>query len=308
MLVSPGRPGGDATHRHAAGAATSNMTPPPIATLLEFCNRLHGTCESILAIRFPMKEEDHLGFMLAVFALVQLDHLRSVVLLVEARLFGQATIIARCMLEGFGYTYWAKDHPSRAKNWRAYSLVHDLKLLRRLQKVGKPVDADREPELLGHLESDAQQFLKKKPRADARAGGIASVVSDPANYHSVWHVDDEGDPVPVGEIIGSGLDEALKNHYFALSAHAHWRADGLGRYISHTSFGSEINTHAEPGDGAGALAMAFQACVQTFALLVVHFSISPDVSLQDLKQEYVEALSKTVSVATPASPPRQPGT
>lgn len=264
-----------------------------LKALRGYCDRLLGSCRGILRNRFRMKREDDLGFMIMAFAPVQLDHLRGVTTLVDERLFAQATILARCMLEGFGYLYWAKDNPTRATNWRAYSLVHDLKHLRELQARGEQVDQGKEADLLKDLRSHGRVFLKKRAIAESRKLGLDAILSDPDSYHKEWHVDLGGSPLRIGEILEQGLnDKLLAGLYGDLSAHAHWRADGLGRHISNSPSGVEIDTGAALGDGASAMAMAFQACIQTFALLVVHFGRPEAAVLSSLKDDYVRAISK----------------
>ncbi len=261
--------------------------------LVRFCERLVKCCDEILETTFPAKEDDHLAFMLGTWAPMQREHLHGVNVLIDRKCFVQAGILARTMLEGFGLIYWAKDDDDRAKRWRAYCLIHDLQLLREKQKGGETLDPSKEPDLLNHLKKDAQVFLTKKAKERASKDGLDSVIGDPKSYQDVWHIDVTGKRHSVSSILGDELgDEGLRDLYGYFSQYVHWGVDGIAKYISRTDSGYEVNPQAQPRDALSAMAMAFQACIQTFILLAVHFKrIGDQKTLRVLREDYLAAVS-----------------
>ena len=261
------------------------MTQDTRDTFSRFCQQLTDRCQAILSKKLSAKEDDHLGFMLATFAPRQVDHLHGVGYLLKGECYAQAGILARAMLEGFALLYWAKDDVDRARRWRAYSLVHDLRLLRQKQTAGEEIAPDHEEELLGRLRSDAQVFLKSGPKKNV----TDHVLGNPDSYRRVWTVDSDGDHLTISAII-EGLDADLKRLYSHFSRNVHWDIVGMAPYLSRASSGYEIATR-QPGDALQAMAMGFQACVQTFLLHAVQFELPEELTALDvLKNDYVAAL------------------
>lgn len=271
-------------------------------TLSDFCQRLVERCGIIQRERLSVRSDDHLGFMIATFAARQLDQLHGVGYLIKGESPAQAGILARTMLEGFALLYWAHANPDRALRWRAYSLVHDLRLLREKQAAGERVDPEHEPELLDRLRSDAQVFLKPQ----AKRSVTDQVLGDPRSYFEVWHVGDDGSRLTISAIISTLDDDdgpELRSLYRSLSKYVHWGIEGLAQHLSRTPSGYSLDLQAEPRDALTAMAMGFQACIQTFILLAVHFSLSSDIeTLGVLKNDYLAALQDSGTSGTLAEP------
>jgi len=266
-------------------------------TLSDFCQQLVDRGGVIQRETLTAAANDHLGFMIATFAARQLDQLHAIGYLIIGESPAQAGILARTMLEGFALLYWAHANPDRALRWRAYSLVHDLKVLREKQAAGDPLDPKHEPELLDRLRRDAQMFLKKR----AKQNVTDEVLGNPSSYQDVWHVGDDGAKLTISAIIKT-LDEEdgpkLREMYGSLSKYVHWGIEGLAPHLSRTPSGYSIDLQSEPRDALTAMAMGFQACMQTFLLLTVHFGLDTEQkNLSGIKNEYVRELSGVLSPA-----------
>ncbi|MCB9610084.1 MAG: hypothetical protein H6716_26090 [Polyangiaceae bacterium] len=263
-------------------------------TLTDFCQQLVDLGGKIQREKLSAPANDHLGFMIATFAARQLDQLHAIGYLIIGESPAQAGILARTMLEGFALLYWAHANPDRALRWRAYCLVHDLNLLREKQAAGEHLNPNHEPELLDRLRSDAQIFLKKK----ARQNVTDQVLGDPSSYQDVWHVGDDGARLSISAIIETLDDEdgpKLREMYGSLSKYVHWGVVGLAPHLSRTPSGYSIDLQSEPRDALTAMAMGFQACMQTFLMLAVHFKLDQEVTnLSAIKNEYVRDLSSTL--------------
>lgn len=263
-------------------------------TLTDFCQQLVDLGGKIQRKRLTAPANDHLGFMIVTFGARQLDQLHAIGYLITGESPAQAGILARTMLEGFALLYWANENPDRALRWRAYCLVHDLKLLREKQAAGEHLDPDHEPELLDRLRSDAPIFLKKK----AKQNVTDHVLGDPSSYQDVWHVGDDGARLSISAIIETldGEDgPKLREMYGSLSKYVHWGVEGLAPHLSRTPAGYSIDLQSEPRDALTAMAMGFQACMQTFLLLAVHFKLDQELTnLSAVKNEYVRALGEAL--------------
>lgn len=115
-----------------------------------------------MAYGVKYSDEDHLSFMALCFLGKQVDHARSVILLIPSR---DAVLVARSMIEGLVKLLWAESHPDvLTLKWRAFSYVHDWRVLREKARKGEAVDEDRRTSIEEALREFGEQFLKKKDK------------------------------------------------------------------------------------------------------------------------------------------------
>ena len=133
-----------------------------------------------MACEVKYSEENHLGFRALCFLFKQVDHARSVTLLIPSR---DAVLIARSMIEGLVQLLWAESSPDVLPlKWRAFAWVHDWRILREKARKGEAVDEDRRIKIEEALLELGEQFLKKKEKSARDSGGTMS--DDP--YHDNW--------------------------------------------------------------------------------------------------------------------------
>ena len=270
------------------------MTEDIHNVLSDFCQRLTDRCNTILGNKLPAKDDDNLGLMLATFGPRQVDHLHGVGYLIQGKCLTQAGVLARSMLEGFALLYWAKDDENRSRRWRAYAFVHDLRLFRQREEEGEVFDATFKQELLDGLRTHAQDFLRSKHRNNPSD----QVFLEPNCYYHVWHLGADGEPLKISDAINE-LDPDLRKLYAHFSKLVHWGVSSIAPYMTPTDSGFAVDTQSQPRDALQAMTMGFQACIQTFILLSVHFNLSDDQeALGTLKDDYIAALQGLSSSAT----------
>jgi hypothetical protein len=95
-----------------------------IRILRAFAERLLQLVEEITKPPLPYDEDDHLGFMTLCFVSKQVEHLRSICVLVDAGRDRDAGLLARPMVEGLGLLLWAARQPCiRPLQWRGLAWV-----------------------------------------------------------------------------------------------------------------------------------------------------------------------------------------
>lgn len=246
------------------------MVAEHISMLLQQCNELGLVCRAILGEKVRLRPDDAVGFMIATFCPLQLSHLKAVIQLVNGGMHVQSTPIARMMLEGLALAQWARRVPARAHRWRAYSLIHDLRLITYAKDSGENLDASHEAELLERLRIEASVLLKPKLRNRTDRICLTSLGS----YHNVWHVDATGAPVAITTIIEEALaDPELKTLYGELSRYVHWDISCIANHLDADARGYSFDIESNPRSGAASLATAFQCCIEIFRLFLEQFAL-----------------------------------
>jgi len=254
---------------------------PPLTTdqVLTFTRELLAASQAVVRGQIRCPESDHLGVMTILFAAKQVGHFETIHSLVGIGKNSDATILARVMLEGMSVLFWASNDPDdRAKKWRAYSLVFDLRLLRERQQSGMATSDDDEEALLVRLETEASVFLKSG-RTDHQ---------NPEAYRSRWHLDQSGKAVSISEMIASIDDPNLLPLYDALSNWIHWNVRGLAGGIQREGDHVRI-AWDDSRDGSWALSAGFQATLLTMRALDRHFAMGQAQNFLNIRDRYVKA-------------------
>ncbi len=122
--------------------------------------------------------KDHFGLMAASFAYKQLEHLKSIHILVHAGQHRDAIAISRIMMEGFTILNWAHEEPiGRPLNWIKYSAVERYRLL-----YGTEVYSRQRIKIESDLKLYGNQFLKEESKTKT----IAEITPD--DYITNWRI------------------------------------------------------------------------------------------------------------------------
>jgi hypothetical protein len=221
-------------------------------------------------------EDDHLGFMALCFLFKQVDHARSALLLIPSR---DAVLVARSMIEGLVQLLWAEDQPSVLPlKWRAFSCIHDWRVLREKVRKGEAVDTEKRASIEEKLREFGEQFLKKKEKA-ARDNG--SVMSDDP-YHDNWRTGYGIKDICI-DVDGKDMHEHL---YVPFSDWHHWGAAGLGSCLNRTD-GYVTYSSLSHLESASALAVAFQCVLQTAEVVERRLATGVGLKLSELRDDYI---------------------
>jgi hypothetical protein len=224
--------------------------------------------------------DDDLGEIAVLFTAKQAEHLVTIHALLDANRIMDATTIARTMLEGLALLLWtAREPATRARAWRAYSLVSDLATLRERQRVGEVFDASVETELKTRLAAEAVIFLKHG--CDPMQVG---------SYRTKWHLGADGKPLRIIEILRDVSDSRFVGLYNDLSNWVHWNAKGIWTGLRRHAGRVHISW-SDNSASAKALAASFQALLQSLELLDAHLELGESDRLNEISARYVTRMS-----------------
>lgn len=240
-----------------------------LSRLLEFAEEIIGGIKYF--------EEDHLGFMSLCFLCKQVDHAKSVILLIPSR---DTVLISRSMIEGLVQLLWAENNPEVLPlKWRSFVHVHDWRVLQEKTRKGEVVEEVQHASIEEALNEFGEQFLKSKEKRIRESGGAMS--DDP--YHDNWRAG-----YGIREICENVEGENMyKNLYGPFSDWHHWGAGSLGGCLSRqdgcVAFSSQSST-----ESATALAVAFQCVLQTAESVERNLAPGFGLKLSKLKDEYLK--------------------
>lgn len=161
---------------------------------------------------------DDLGYMAWVFACRQMDHLKSVVILIENGQHMDAGLVARSMLEGLALVLW----PDGPMLWRRYAFVSDWKKLRKILKH-TPEDRKR-MKWIEQVLADSGAIFHSDKALKAQAKGRS--VDDP--YREPQHWTGRGMPFIAEK---AGVVTEYKEFYRRFSAWLHWNVTSFSELL-----------------------------------------------------------------------------
>jgi hypothetical protein len=237
---------------------------------MERCLPLAGTAIGRALIR----EDDHFGFMAALFLCKQVEHARSILSLAPRR---DTVLIARSMVEGLCLLLWAQDG-DRALRWRAFAYVHDWRLMKLRESRGESTDPEHSARIESALASLGPMVLTAKA-GNAKAKNEALPV-DP--YETHWHID-----FRLRQFCREhGVEQLYTEAYDPFSDWHHWGVGGLGGAIRRSD--DRIHYDVESlEDSAVSLAAAFQCVLQTTQVVSQRLDLGVENSLTDLRARYL---------------------
>lgn len=252
-----------------------------IPNLILFADKLINLADSMTQ-KVDFGEENHLALMSLCFVSKQIEHLKSIRILVESVQYRDAGLIARSMIEGLCLLLWAAREPQkRPFQWKSYAWVEDYKLLLKKELAGERVDPAIKTRIIEQLRIYGTEFLKKNKKTD----NFSDSHEDP--YRSSWTNKN------VYEICKEvGGDLLYEKIYRDTSQWIHWTVKGMSSAISRDDVTFKYtNTTAEMG--ATALASGFQSLFQSAKLLNDYFGLGFDNKLKKLQEEYHSFHKKT---------------
>lgn len=262
-------------------AANITKAKNDLPKLREFANQLILIVNDMLQKAIPYNETDHLAFMSLCFVSKQVDHLKSICLLVDAGQHKDAVLIARSMIEGMYLLLWAaQNFVTRPLLWRSYAYVEDLRLMNKKEQMGEKIVPSEKTALLTQLKKYGPQFYTKeaqKSQSDNRP-----LPDKP--YRKTWSGKTVADISK--EVKGQLLYEEI---YKEMSTWIHWSPRGIGTSIRRGS--QEVLYVREASDMAAmSLASGFQSLLEATTLADAHLTLGYADRLATLRDLYVKGL------------------
>ncbi len=116
--------------------------------VLEHAKTLYRFGMDSLSRKWGYEPSDDLGYMAWIFSCRQMDHLKSVGVLIQNGQHRDAALISRSMLEGLALVWW----PDGPRVWRQYAFVSDWKKIRQI--------ADPSPEIQRRMKYTEEELAK----------------------------------------------------------------------------------------------------------------------------------------------------
>ena len=245
--------------------------------------------EMINQVKF--KESDHLGFMEGTFVCKQLEHLKSISVLVGANQNRDAWVLSRIMLEGLAILDWVALKPELAFNWKAYGWVEQFK--RSYSQSNYPENR-AETELM--LNTCCRQYLKPGSK-DKPQEKIT-----PNDYLKNWKMDTNGSgkfiEKRIKEIFNeTGLGQYYEAFYTTASGWLHWDSLSIAEAIQRGADGRIMYGTESKHMGGAALTSGFIALLGSAGLLNDHLNLGFSDHLRNMALKGLRA-KDSMSIST----------
>jgi hypothetical protein len=230
-------------------------------------------------------EKDYLGLMAASFAYKQLEHFKSIRLLVDAGQYRDAVAICRIMMEGVIILKWASEEPTeRPLNWIKYSAVERYRRL-----YDTPMYAEHKALIESDLKLYGNQFLKK----ESRTKPFSEIT--PNDYIPNWRGIPAGDKFEkkgIKDIFkDTGHGEIHETIYNPSSGWLHWDSLSLQEAVG-IDGGAFIYGVETKHLGVASLAVGFDSLNETSNLLDDHFKLGYTSKLTNLGNDHRAILER----------------
>lgn len=227
--------------------------------------------------KIKLKARSHVRFMLASFAVKQIEHCHSLLRLESSV---DTVLIARSMLEGLTQLLWAlKQSRRRPIRWRVFPFVLDWRLMQKQHAQGLSIDPVLERRIRAGIRRYGKWFLTKEAKQALAAG--RPLPQDP--YARNWYGERE---VDIFRDVGGAL--LYEGAYGPFSEWHHWRPGAFGRLLSYDENTSTfIMTTADANQVAMALATGFQCLWQTMRLFNKRCRLGIGRDLQELRRKQI---------------------
>lgn len=255
----------------------SNKALQDIPNLIHFVDKLLELSDTMTQ-KAKFDGMDHLALMSLCFVSKQIEHLRSIRILVDAKQYRDAGLIARSMIEGLCILLWAARKPqNRPLHWRSYAWVEDYKLMLKKEKAEEKVDPAYKSKIIEQLRIYGAEFLTLE--AKKKQSNHLPLPRDP--YRNKWI--DKNVYEICKEVEGDLLYEKI---YRETSQWIHWTIKGMSSAIHQKDMEfMYVNTSADMG--ATALASGFQSLFKSAKLLDSHLTLGFGDKLDDIFNNYI---------------------
>jgi len=201
----------------------------------------------------------------------QIDHAEAILHLTR---HPDIALVARSMIEGMCQLLWAAGNPEeRARRWRAFSWVHDWRVMRSREALGEPTDESVRQKIEVALTEYGTQFLHTRRKQRDPPGDPYIVNWTGMSVWALFH-----------EVRGDVLYEQI---YRLFSDWHHWGPGGIGSRIARTESTVAYGPLAENELGT-VLVAAFQSLFQSLQVLNSHLELGLEKQLALLESRFLQ--------------------
>jgi hypothetical protein len=264
-----------------------------IPALRDYASQLLSLANDVVSARTgPHKVYDFLGTMIDAFTRIQMDHLRSICILIDAGQSQDAEIIGRSSVESMYLLLWSaygpKDNPGKTRPfyWCAYLYIEEYRQMIKTDVNG--VDLETETLIFQRVKEFGHLFLTKDNQKNLRQFGAKELPDDP--FITRWP--SENRRMIVDELKDLGQIYPTLPHYEGiyrgLSQWSHSTQRSIGRVYCCDKDVLSHNTEYCNFMGARAIEVGFEALSRSLVLFNNHFKLSFGDKINDLETRYFE--------------------
>jgi len=277
--------------RHRVGLGT--MVDPKISwieripILQDYASQLLSIANDIVSFPVrPYDSSDYLGLMIDTFTNKQIEHLKSICLLVEAKQYPDAEIVSRVSIEGMYLLLWAahgpKDNPGKIRplKWWSYQFIEEYRKM--IKNDVNDIDLKIETAIFEGVKEYSHLFLTKKYKDLLRRGKVKESPDDP--YIVRWPSENLEQITEELENLGKISSQFFhyKTVYRGFSQWLHWTPRGIGKVFCWDINNISRNTNNCEFMGVGAIIMGLQSLATSAHLFNDRFKLDFQGKLNDL--------------------------
>ncbi|HCY74340.1 MAG TPA: hypothetical protein DHV28_00330 [Ignavibacteriales bacterium] len=252
-------------------------------------NNLLIVAKEVISSEIKFDPNDHFAFMSLSFLTKQIEHCRSIMILISGKQYSDSMIIARTMLEGLIIIAWChKNNPNHYGDlWSRYAVVADYKLY--LKKNKSEISPEIANDIFARLDYYGSIFLTKKARK------IKDTSLSPSQYSftNKWLIDEQGNEIKISRMFEE-IDGHLQNVYRDISGWIHWDISSIGQNIKHNAGIVQIAAN-NLNDGALALAIAFQSLFGLLEMVDFNLGLGFKPKFETIRLVYLQDISNLKS-------------
>ena len=254
--------------------STSDWIEKNFPALREFATELLQLSDEIVHACFRLDEiNDHLGVMIISFTQGQIDHFKSICVLVDSEQYPDAEIISRACIEGLYILLWSawgpKDNPGKIRplHWRVHEYFKEYDQM--IKCNVNEIDFETETKIFNQIPINSHKFLTKEAIDSIRQGKALPE----APFNSRWPAKNNRDIIL--ELIELDLIDQLPHYqvfYEGQSQWLHWTPRGFRKMLSYDKeTGIFHNKDNCLRIGVGSIMIGFQCLFRTLLLFESHF-------------------------------------
>ncbi len=245
------------------------------------CDNLLELVNKFIEEKMEFNSDDHFAFMGLCFLAKQIEHLRSMRILLNSEQFSDTMIIARIMVEGLAILGFALNNPDEKipLKWRRFSVILDYRLLLEKIKNGETIVKKDIDEIFDDLLNFGNLFFKNKNKVFLESELLSH---DP--FSKSWSIKNNGNVIMKSDFL-KNIGGELLSLYKELSGWVHWDTKEIGQKIELNNNRLKITAN-DPHDAKLSLGAGFLSLYGVVEMLNRHFNFRFDDKLNEIKSRF----------------------
>jgi hypothetical protein len=242
-----------------------------IPILLAGIQMLQEIAESIFTERIAYTSDNGADQMVLSFVTKQIEHMKSVRILIRAEAHRDAQLIARTMLEGYGQLAWVLEgQPERTDRWLWFGAIVDRRQMLHNRSIGVDVDKDEWNQIEQLVAEHGDKYIRpkyRKAQGEAIDRGEAYMLPDDPWDNTWYPVDFASMFCEIGEV------DLYESSYRGASEWIHWGTRAILRAAERADWGTSGFSEVDWPAASLALSLGCHSVYKTLTTLDEHFTL-----------------------------------